>query len=128
MVNYAAQNKEVQEFVGKTLQRIAITAFILLGVEFLILPFYMAYLSTQGFAAIRSLNMMFSEYGAVLFIRLLLAFAGAGVLAAYLYRNASVAGKEKTLAMLAYSAFALVLLSEVLGRFLFYATHYRIGV
>jgi len=29
---------------------------------------------------------------------------------------------------LAYAAFALVLVAEVLGRFLFYATHVRIGI
>jgi hypothetical protein len=29
---------------------------------------------------------------------------------------------------LAYGAFGLVLVSEVVGRFLFYATHVRIGI
>ncbi len=110
------------------LQGLAMTAIVLLGIEFLVLPIYMAYLASQGGAAMQSLGMMFTSYGTVLFFRLFIIFAGAGVLAAYLYRNASVAEKEKTLATLTYSAFALALVGEALGRFLFYATHYRIGV
>ena len=127
-----ALNKEKKgddtKLVHTILQGLAITAIFLLGVEFLVMPLYTAYLATQGTAALQSLNMMTGTYGAVMFLRLLMIFAGAGVLVAYLYRNASVAEKEKTLATLAYSAFTLVLVGEVLGRFIFYATHYRIGI
>jgi DMSO reductase anchor subunit len=45
-----------------------------------------------------------------------------------MFRNAASAGKEKSLATLAYSAFLLVLVGEVMGRFLFYATQVRIGL
>lgn len=120
--------KDAATLIHTILQGLAITAIVLLGIQFLILPLYLAYLSTQGTAALQSLNMMIGPYGVVLFFRLLLVFAGAGVLAAYLYRNASVMDKEHTLASLAYSAFTLVLVGEVLGRFIFYATHYRIGI
>ena len=71
---------------------------------------------------------MFGTYGLAFFFRLLLVFAGGGVLVAYLYRTASAANQEKAMATLAYSAFVLVLLGEVLSRFLFYATRFRIGV
>lgn len=121
-------DKELTTLVHTILQGLAITAIVLLGIQFLVLPIYIAYLSTQGTAGLQSLELMISSYGSVLFFRLLLIFAGAGVLAAYLYRNASVTGKEKTLASLAYSAFVLALVGEVLGRFIFYATHYRIGI
>jgi anaerobic dimethyl sulfoxide reductase subunit C len=110
------------------LQGLAMTAIVLLGIELLVLPIYMAYLATQGGAALQSLGMMFSSFATVLFFRLLILFAGAGILAAYLYRNASIAEQEKTLATLAYSAFALALVGEALGRYIFYATHYRIGI
>jgi len=110
------------------LQGLAMTAIFLLGIELLVLPIYMAYLASQGGAALQSLGMMFSSFATVLFFRLLILFAGAGILAAYLYRNASIAEQEKTLATLAYSAFTLALVGEVLGRYLFYATHYRIGI
>ncbi len=106
----------------------ALGAVVLFGVELIVLPFYMAFLSTQGFAALRTLNLLVTQFGFLLFLRLLLVFIGAGVLGLYLYRNASASGGEKTLATLVYSAFVLVLVSELLGRVLFYATHYKIGV
>jgi anaerobic dimethyl sulfoxide reductase subunit C len=131
MANYAKiQKKEaaLKVFVQSMLQWIALVGIFLLGIEFLVMPIYIAYLSTQGTAALQTLNMLVNSYGIALGFRLLLAFVGAGVLGAYLYRNASIPGGEKMVATLAYSAFVLVLVSEILGRFLFYATHYRIGV
>ncbi len=122
------KNAALDEFVKLTLQNLAITGIVLLGLEFLVLPLYLVFLSTQGTAAIHSLGSMFNVYSVVLAFRLILVFVGAGLLAAYLFRKASASGNEKMLANLAYSAFALVLLGEVLARFLFYATHYRIGI
>jgi anaerobic dimethyl sulfoxide reductase subunit C (anchor subunit) len=135
LVNYnVIQKKDAMvadkqlDLLRSALQGIAITAIILLGIEFLVLPVYMAYLATQGTAALESLGMMTGDYGTTLVIRLLFVFVGAGLLATYLYRNASTAGKEKTVAALVYSAFVLVLAGEVMGRFLFYATHVGIGL
>ncbi len=128
VVGHAGLKGEEMKVVNTTLQVLAITSIVLLGIEFIILPIYLAYLANQGGAALQTLNMMVGSFGVVFFFRLLLLFGGAGVLAAYLYRNASIAEKEKTLATLAYSAFALALVGELLGRFIFYATHYRIGI
>lgn len=122
------KNEAVDEFVKSTLQTIAIAGIVLLGLEFLVLPLYLAFLSTQGVAATHSLNMMFGEYGALLAFRLIFVFVGAGVLAVYLYRKVAVSGGEKMVANLAYSAFVLVLVGEILARYLFYATQYRLGV
>jgi anaerobic dimethyl sulfoxide reductase subunit C (anchor subunit) len=115
------------EILKEILQRIAIAALILLGIQFLVLPIYMAYLGTQGPAARASLDLMVGSFGFTLALRLLLVFVGAGVLAAYLFRDAAASGKERTFETVTYTAFALVLAGEVLGRFLFYATHVRIG-
>ena len=71
---------------------------------------------------------MINPYGWVLALRLILAFIGAGVFGTLLYENAGSTGKEKALGYLAYSAFGLVLIAEVLGRFLFYASQFRIGI
>jgi anaerobic dimethyl sulfoxide reductase subunit C (anchor subunit) len=135
VINYnSIQKKDAQvaekqlELLRSALQGIAISAIILLGIEFLVLPVYMAYLATQGTAALESLQMMTGAYGAALVVRLLFVFVGAGLLVAYLYRSTSSAGKEKAMAALVYSAFVLVLAGEVMGRFLFYATHVRIGL
>jgi anaerobic dimethyl sulfoxide reductase subunit C len=116
------------EMLRKVLQGLALASIILLGVEFLVLPLYMAYLSALGSAAAKSLSMMLTSYGGTLALRLILVFVGAGILAVLLYRNASIPGKENTLSMLVYSALILVLASEVMGRYIFYATHIGIGL
>jgi anaerobic dimethyl sulfoxide reductase subunit C (anchor subunit) len=131
LANYARIEKaesQLQDLLRSTLQGIAIAAIILLGIEFLALPIYMAYLSTQGPVALLTLHSLINMYGVALFLRLILVFVGAGLLAGYLYRNASLASKESLLANVAYSAFVLVLVSEILGRILFYTTNYRIGI
>ncbi len=130
MISYRRMQKDtaVDGFVESTLRMIAVAGTTILGLQFLVLPLYMAYLGTQGPAAIQTLKLMFGTYGVLLALRVLFVFVGAGVLAVYLYRRASVPGEEKMCANLAYSAFALVLVGEILARFLFYATHYRIGI
>ena len=122
------KNTVLDDFIKSTLQTLALAGIVLLGLEFLVLPLYLAFLSTQGVAATRSLNMMFGKYGTLLAFRLIFVFVGAGVLAVYLYRKVSVSGGEKLVANLAYSAFVLVLVGEILARYLFYATQYRLGV
>lgn len=115
------------DLLHSTLRGIAITSIALVGVEFVVLPIYVLYLSTQGASALQTMSSMFGTYTAVLVLRLLLVFVGGGVLGAYLYENAAN-GKERNLALLVYSAFILVLIAEAMGRFLFYATHYSIGL
>ena len=100
MLNYAkVQKKDValQEFVKSSLQWIAVAAIILLGIEFLVLPLYLAYLSTQGTAALHILNLLVSPHGPTLALPLFLVFAGAAVLRSSLLRNAD-SGQEKSLA------------------------------
>ena len=133
--NHAILQKNTSEAAAKqlelsreSLQGIAVASIVLLGIQFLVLPIYLAYLATQGPAALESLKLMIVTYGDVLAIRLLLVFVGAGLLAAFLYRSAAAAGKEKIFTTLTYSAFVLVLVAEVMGRFLFYATRVRIGL
>lgn len=110
------------------LRGLAVAAIVLVGVEFVILPIYTAYLSTQGAAAQQSLSAMVGPFAGVLVLRLVFVFLGAGVLGFYLYENASAAGKEKTLAAVAYFAFLFALVGEVLGRYIFYATKVGIGL
>lgn len=131
IVSYSRLSKapaKQTELLRGVLQGLALASIILLGIEFLVLPLYMAYLSSLGSAAVQTLNLMTGSFGSTLALRLILVFIGAGLLAAYLYRNASIPGKESTLSTLIYSALALVLVSEVMGRFIFYATHVNIGL
>ena len=128
VASYLRMQKDtaVDGFAKGTLQKLAVTGVILLALEFVVLPIYMAFLSTQGVAALHSLRMMIFDYGSVLLLRLLMVFAGVCVLAYYLYRRATTS--ESLSPSLVYTAFALVMLGEILSRYLFYATHFRIGV
>jgi len=110
------------------LRWIALSALVLLVVELVTAPLQLAYLAGGAPAAAASAALITGQYAVVFGLRLVLVFIGAGVLAAFLYRNAMSAGREKLLINLAYLTFALVLIGEVLGRFLFYAAHVKIGL
>ncbi len=105
-----------------------IVAVALVGVQFVALPVYLAEIGDAAAAAGSSLQELLTSYGVILLLRLLLIFIGAGVLGAMIYR---VSGKhvwESRLASLTIAGFSVVLVSEVLSRFLFYATRVRMGL
>jgi anaerobic dimethyl sulfoxide reductase subunit C (anchor subunit) len=116
------------EHLRWALRGLALTSIVLLGVVFVVIPSNLAYQYTGPLAGILTIRDSVAEYGAVFFIRLVLVFIGAGLLAVALLRNTLSAGRESALSTLAYSAFALVLISEILGRFLFYSQFMRIGL
>ena len=133
--NYAQVQKknpecaDVQcEMMRTTLRWVAIAGVVLLGIELVVFPIYLSTLATGNPAAIASLRMMASNFGLVFALRLILVFVGAGVFGLFLYQNASSAGQEKVLSNMAYSAFVLVFVAEVMGRFLFYVTHQGVGL
>lgn len=107
---------------------IAMASVVLLGVELVTLPIYLASLAAGPAAAVETAQLMVGPYSWVLILRLALVFLGAGVVTLFLYRNALSPGQERVVGNLAYTAFALVLVAEVLGRFLFYATQVQIGI
>ena len=134
VANYAYVKKhtpdcaELQcELLRGTLRWISIAAIVSLGVEFVVLPVYIAYLASSK-TAVGAAIMLSGDYSLVLILRLVLAFFGAGILGIFLYQAATTPGKEQTLSNLAYGAFLLVFSAEVLGRVLFYATHIQIRI
>lgn len=120
---------EVQcSLLHKTLRWLVIAAIVLLGIEFLVAPMYVAYLASLGGAAASSAAMMVGKFSLAFAMRLLLVFIGAGILGVFIIQNAAKEGQDQVLGYLTYAAFALVLIGEVLGRFLFYATYARVGI
>jgi len=120
---------EVQcEVLRGAIRGIAILAVIALGVELIVLPLYLSWLSSVGGAAAQSASMYFKDFAWPFAFRLILVFLGAGVLGLFLYRNALSPDRERFLAVFAILAFVVVLIAEVIGRFLFYATHVGIGI
>ena len=101
-----------------TLRWISMVSIALLGVEFVVIPLYVSYLATSAGSEVIA-----GTFNTLLIARLVLVFLGAGLFAAVVYRNAVSAGRERIMGYWTYGAFALVFISEVIGRFLFYATH-----
>ncbi len=110
------------------LQFLAVTSIILLGVELVVLPIYIGYLAITGSAGIGSVKLMIDSYSWAFVIRVILAIIGVGILGVFIYENTAHTGREKTYAYLAYSSFGFILVAEILGRFLFYVSRFRIGV
>lgn len=109
-----------------SLRWIAISSIVLLGIEFVVLPLTLASLANVG--AGESASLMVGEFGVIFGLRLVLVFLGAGIFGLFLYRASLAPGHEQMLGQLAYLAFLLVLVGEVLGRFLFYATALKFGL
>lgn len=120
---------EVQcELLRGSLRGIALAAVLLLGIEFITTPLMIAYLASGDAAARTSAGLLGSQFALLQGLRLGLVFLGAGVLGLFLYQNAATPGRERVMGNLAIGAFVLVLAAQVLGRFLFYASHVRTGI
>lgn len=116
------------DILRTSLQWIAIAAIVLLGIELIALPVYLATVAAGSKAGLESVQLLAGTFGWHLALRVTLVVIGAGVFAMFLYRHATSEGREKAFSFLAYTAFVMVLVSELLGRFLFYASHVRIGI
>ena len=112
------------ELVRAALRWIALASIVLLGIEFLVLPVQLGTLATvrAGLGG-TGLEIFAGAYGSVLLFRVALVFIGVAILGVFLYQNASSPGRERVMGNLTYAAFVLVLIAEVMGRFLFYATN-----
>lgn len=110
-----------------SLQWIALGAIVLVGIELVVMPLYVSYLSSGSPLAVESAGKLTGEYGAIFGLRLALGAIGAVFFGLFLYMTAAL-NKERLMVNFAYGAFAVVLIAEVLGRFLFYAIHLRMGI
>jgi len=111
-----------------SLRGIAIASILFLGVQLVTIPIYLVSLANMGPAAVETARMLTEDYVILLALQLSLLFLGAGVFALFLYRYASSTGRERIIGRLAYGAFLFVLVGAVIGRYLFYASHVKIGV
>lgn len=120
--------EEMCDLVHGTLRWLSLAALVLVGVEFIVAPFYVGTLVVGPAAAQSTAELLVTNFSVIYALRLVLAFIGAGILALLIYQIASAPGRDTRLATLTYSALALVLIAEVMGRFLFYASHIKIGI
>jgi anaerobic dimethyl sulfoxide reductase subunit C (anchor subunit) len=108
------------DLLRSALRWIALAAIVLVGIEFIILMVGMLSLPATG--------LTFGEHGVLFVLRLVLGFLGAGVFGVFLYQNALSPGRDEIMGNMAYTAFALVLVAETLGRFLFYLSQAQVGI
>lgn len=116
-----------REILRITLRWMALLAVAMLGVHFIVQPLYMGYLGVSGPTAERSASVLYDDHGWLFGLRMLLLFLGAGVFSLFVYQLARSSQNFRLVSTLAYSAFALVLVAELIGRYLFYESFARIG-
>lgn len=110
-----------------TLRWMALVSLVVLGIQLVVQPIYMGYLASAGPVAEKSAAILVSEYGMLFALRFVLLFLGAGLFSFFIYKFARSARNLGLLSTLAFTAFALVLAGELVGRYLFYASFARIG-
>jgi anaerobic dimethyl sulfoxide reductase subunit C len=124
----AALDTQVSLLRG-SLRWLSLLAIIMAGVHFVVTPLFATSLAVTDTAAAReTANLLLGDFGLLFVLRLLLIFVGAAVLGLFLYQNAVREDRVRAVSLLAYTAFFTVLASELIGRFLFYATYARDGL
>jgi anaerobic dimethyl sulfoxide reductase subunit C (anchor subunit) len=117
------------DILATTLRYIALISIALLGIQFVVIPLYLAQLAVNPSAvAGQSIALILSQNGLWFALRLVLLFLGAGIFALFVYLNATSEAKARIAGNLAYAALVLVLVSEIIGRFLFYSSMVRVGI
>ena len=102
-----------------------------LALEFVVVPLHLAALAGEASpAAAASARRLTGDYGGVLVLRLGLLAAAAAALGSVLalVRGPSRPSRHRLASALTSGALGLVLVSEVCGRFLFYAMRVRVGI
>lgn len=116
------------QLIEASLGRLAFMA-ITMGILMAIINFFQsASLFSGNAAAQTSLNLLLNIYQPLLIVRLVLLFIGVGwlgVIAVQLHQKKLAA---ESLLLQVFIACLLVMVAEILGRFLFYAIHVRIGI
>lgn len=130
--NYEQKNEEVEahdQVVAKALRNLAFASVIALMANLILNSQQIIHLnSLQNESAQVSMRLLSNLYQPLFLIRLALRVAGVSWLIIKYLRISREKGEIKRLIGPAYIACTLVLVGEILGRFLFYAVHVRSGI
>lgn len=116
------------EIVRRALGPLALAAVLAAGLTLSIDLAKIAHLQEGSPAAQTSLSLWLGLYQPLVWVRVGLLCAGAGWLALAVYRMQRTGRPVLDLIAPAYLACLLVMIAEILGRFLFYAAHVRAGI
>lgn len=136
VANYAILKRRADPGLGTqvnllntSLRWLVLIAIAMAGVHFVVAPLYGIGLAANNTpAANTTASLLLERYGVLFGLRFVLVFIGAAVLGLFLYQSAVRSDRIRTVTVLAYMAFITVLASEIVGRFLFYATYARDGL
>jgi len=111
-----------ESLLRDVIKGISFASIALIGVLFVAIPIYLVYLGANPNPLnAQILRMLYTDFAAHWFLRLFLAFTGAGVLAIFIAYLSERSQRQRLLYLLVVLAFACVLAGEVIGRYLFYA-------
>jgi anaerobic dimethyl sulfoxide reductase subunit C len=105
----------------QSIQGMVFASVALVGVLFVSIPIFLIYLGSEvGELNTAILTMLHTEFATLWFLRLFLAFTGAGVLSLASWYAVAQVGRERLMYFLVVGAFVCVLAAEVIARYLFY--------
>lgn len=116
------------QLIDRSLGKLAILAVTLCILMVTIVSLQIALLFSGNAAAQTSLDLLLNIYQPLLIIRLVFLFIGAGWLSFVAARHHHIKLAAESLILQAFITCLLVLVAEILGRFLFFAIHVRVGI
>jgi len=114
--------------IEKSLIWLAVIASIMAIMVFVLNFYQISYLQNAGETAKTSLNLLFGLYQPLLRLRLGLMPTGVGLLVISIILMIRKKKNVLDLVTVIYISCLLVMIAEILGRFIFYATHVRLGL
>ncbi len=112
-----------------SLRGIAVGCVVMLGVKFVVQQSYLSGLANnQTPAARESVDILTNTHGGFSLAQAILTFAGLAILGIFLAQLSRGKVGHRAVVGVAMSAFSLILVGEVIGRMLFYASMVRIGL
>ncbi|WP_260472011.1 dimethyl sulfoxide reductase anchor subunit family protein [Bacillus salinus] len=114
------QSKEEKtEALMKVLKVFGLAGLAAIVIQLIYLPVYAAGLSVDGgLAGAETASLFAGKYAYSIIIRWILSITGLAIIGLIFYKNI----KPQTQCKICYAAFALVIIGEFLGRFIFYGT------
>lgn len=125
-----ADDLEVHSRLARfALIRLSLAAFLIVAINIAVTYFQIGRFAQQGEITLQiSLRLLFELY-APLFVMRLVLLVGAPIWMGYaVYRTDRLRLASQELMTPVYLSCLLILVAEILGRFLFYATHIRLGI
>ncbi len=116
------------QLIDRSLGKLALFAVTLCIIMVTIISLQIAFLFSGNAAAQASLNLLVNIYEPLLIIRLLFMFMGAGWFGYVAVRHHQIKLAAESLILQAFITCLFVMVAEIVGRFLFFAIHVRVGI